>query len=121
MLAAKMTNKNPQNKFGYTPLHYSIVGGQTEAAKCLIPMLDDVTIENIFGETALHIAAKRGNIKLLPLLATKMTNKNPQNRHGETPFDYALDANQTEAAKWLMPFTNLPEVKETNKHLCQIM
>ena len=56
LLAAKMGNKNPQDDSGKTPLIWAILNNQTQAAKYLIDIVEDVSTEGTDGMLSLiHI------------------------------------------------------------------
>jgi ankyrin repeat protein len=58
-------DKNPEDKFGFTPLHSAAVHGNLEVVKLL---MDHAKVKNPgdkTGKTPLHYAAKNGNREIV--------------------------------------------------------
>jgi ankyrin repeat protein len=80
-----------------TPLQHYIWEGFTLDAKELIEAKADVNVQSLFGQTALHIVCaydcnlspKQGHV-ILKLLLENKANPHLGDKHGCTPFDYAV-------------------------------
>ena len=69
--------------------------------------------KNLYAETPLHIAANNGHLDVYQYLIRNVEDKNPQNREGLTPLQYASMKNYHCFEKFLSEY--LQEVAENEK------
>jgi nucleoside phosphorylase len=99
-------NVKAKDKYGNTPLHYSVKHGDTALTRKLLDVEPSLASEgNIEGETPLHLCAQfptRGSLAharlLLPGLESRRSYCNPNIRDafGRTALDYAMKDRPTE-------------------------
>ena len=75
ILMLRMTNINPQDLAGNTPLHEALDHKQIETAKSLIPIVDDVSLKNESGQCAFRCQTWKCRI------GTNVNCKNGQQEH----------------------------------------
>ena len=102
-LAAGTDVNAKDESMGMTPLHHATFGGHKEIAELLIAKGADVNakFDKISGGTPLHIAADKGHKEIAELLIAAGADVNAKDKGGESPLDWAIEDNQSEAADLL--------------------
>ncbi len=91
-------------RFGWTPLHWAVRGGQPKAAEYLIAHGANVNAGRMSGATPLHVAAEIGDAEMARLLLTHGADRNakPLNRMSAlTPLQVAMMWHHPEVVKIL--------------------
>lgn len=82
---------NTANRIGWTPLHASVLGKQTEVTTLLLESGADPNLMDIIGNTPIHLAAANGQlIDCLRVVIDKMQDINVRNNKGNSPFSRYL-------------------------------
>ena len=81
---AKMTNKEPKDKSGDTPLHWSAALGHLDVVKFLMQQNIDREPRNIYEVTPLHAAALEGHLNVVKYLMKRVVDKEPKDKEGNT-------------------------------------
>ncbi|MBI4748609.1 MAG: ankyrin repeat domain-containing protein [Acidobacteria bacterium] len=92
---------NARNQVGATPLMYAMLQDKAFIPKLLIAGGADVNAADQSGRTALMIAAFEGKTRFIELLIKAGADIEAKDQFGKTALDYAMDAEQKEAAKIL--------------------
>lgn len=104
---------NEQNQAGDTPLMVALRHCFPCRAKCLLFVKADTKIANSSGELPLHRAAQDiRNIELLFILVEMCEHFDPRDLQGATPLMYAVRANCSPAAKYLLQRGVEPNVQD---------
>ena len=82
-------NKNPDNNFGWTPLHYAAMYGHFQICLNILRAVKDRNPMNNSGETPLHFAASNGHLDIYKLIMEKVMDINPKDNFGWTPLHHA--------------------------------
>lgn len=90
LLIEKGANVNSLNKYGYTPLHYSILQRHIDVASMLIKAGADTDIPNVWGNTPLHTCAGRNFLREAKFLIENNADIDTKNFIGETPLFAAV-------------------------------
>ena len=77
--------KNPADKFGMTPLHYSAKNGCIDVYHLILENSDDKYPANFSGQFPLHIAARKGHLELCKYIIERTEVKSFDNNY--FPFD----------------------------------
>jgi ankyrin repeat protein len=99
LIQTKGADINAQDLFGYTPLHYTLLGFKSDNTNVklltyLLGEIGDVNIKSLAGTTILHLACQ--NISTVPLnifkllIETHRADVNIQDAIENTPLHYAL-------------------------------
>ena len=90
MIIKNISNKNPADDFGITPLHYAAEGGYFNVCKLIMKQnIANRNPGNLNGITPLHKAAKESHMKICILLIENIDDKNPTDINGNTPLHIA--------------------------------
>ena len=100
-----VTNKNPKNLFGITPLHKAADLGNFMKCKLIIDNIEEKNPAAKNKITPLHIAAKKGHLKVCKLIVENISNKNPLDANGNRPLDL-LNPTKKEYAELVTLFKN---------------
>ena len=84
---------------GYTPLHAAAYRGHKEFVQYIVERLDrseNNPAAGIFwgNQTPLHRAAEAGHLNVIKYLAPKVQDFNVKDSNGQTPRNYASNANR---------------------------
>ena len=90
MIIRKISDKNPKDKNGNTPLHEAAKSGQLRICELLTNNINDVNPKNNEGTMPLHLAAKSGHVEICNLLLMTTQQPNPMNNL-RTPLHYAAE------------------------------
>ena len=80
-----LTDKNPKDNDGDTPLHLASKQGHFEVCKLILKHVSDTNPKDEGGETPLHYAADFGHLRLFKFIMEHAIHKNPPNDYGDTP------------------------------------
>ena len=92
---------NARNQVGTTPLMYAMLQDKLFIPKLLIAGGADVNATDQWGRTALMVAAFEGKTKFIKLLIAAGAEAEVRDQFGKKALNYAIDAEQKEAAKIL--------------------
>jgi ankyrin repeat protein len=101
LLIAEGTDVNTKNVYGWTPLHYTALGGPEEILELLINNGANVNTKDRKGSTPLHSAASGGHKELVELLIATDADLEAKANGGETPLDWAIKFKRNETADLL--------------------
>ena len=97
-----VTDVDPQDNDGHTPLHMSIFAKHPECARLLVVHGADTDIIDEMGRSKLHYIAEDNNIVIAGLLCEANTDLNIPDRNGDTPLHIAARLGHHEVAKILL-------------------
>ncbi len=103
-LVDKVTEIDPRDECGETPLFHAVRRGEERLVSLLINKGADVAAASTNGATALHEAAKINKSVLCQLLLEHEADCNAQGRIGETPLFSAIRTVCTESALYLIAY-----------------
>ncbi|HMW02452.1 MAG TPA: ankyrin repeat domain-containing protein, partial [Acidobacteriota bacterium] len=92
---------NARNQILTTPLMYAMLQDKLFIPKLLIAGGADVNATDQWGRTALMVAAFEGKTKFIKLLIAAGAEAEVRDQFGKKALNYAIDAEQKEAAKIL--------------------
>jgi hypothetical protein len=93
---------NKQDILGRSPLHIACMKGWDAAVTDLIDAGANADATTLFGSLPLHFAAMSGTIHICQtLLNSKSMGKSTPDCQGYTPYNYAMERNNTEIVKLL--------------------
>lgn len=110
---------NKLDKFGKSPLHYTILGKRIKAFNLLIEKGADVKICTSEGDSALHLAALTGSSFFIKELIKRDLNPNLPNKQGQTPLHYAAAEEKFTAIKCLIVQGARPTIQD-NQKICPL-
>jgi ankyrin repeat protein len=76
-----------QDEAGRTPLHLSILEGETSSALCLTAWTSDINLKDKEGRTALHYSAMSDSYRVSRHLLLKGADKSLKDNQGQTAED----------------------------------
>ena len=88
-----ISNKNPSDDKGDTPIHVAAREGHLETFNVIAQMSNVLNPADNDGRTPLHYAAAMGHIHLVKDILNQVTIKNPVNNKGLTPKALFLSSN----------------------------
>ena len=74
--------KNPENNFGWTPLHYAAEKGHFEIFKLSFLHAKDKNPEDIYGLTPLHLASIFKNLEVCKFVLENIKDGSPEELAG---------------------------------------
>ena len=79
-LLGEVRDKNPKDKYGYTPLHYAAETGKLSVVRYIMSCkgVKDKNPKDCCGDTPLHNAAEFGHYAVCKLIVENIENKNPR-------------------------------------------
>lgn len=97
----KVTNLNPPDTLGQTPLHYACMGGHVAVVEELLKVeAVDKNFLDTSDMTPLHIACAYGRLEVVKVLLTHEAVKvNPRDYKDMTPIDHALHYDRKDIAE----------------------
>ena len=103
MCTSGNVNINIQDRFGQTPLLYTLARDQYDIAHGLFGFYDiNVNIRDFFGRTALMYAAFFGYVDIANELIRRGTDVNARDKWGRTALTYAKQKNHYEIVNRLL-------------------
>ena len=84
-LLDEISNKNPADTMGITPLHMAARNGHREIIKMILDVVEDKNPKTQWGQTPLHFATNSGHDKIVKLILDAVEDKNPESNIGYTP------------------------------------
>jgi len=93
---------NVQDKWGYTPLYWACLHGQTKAVRLLLSHGADVNIRDEGDRTPLHAACLSGCAPVIQALLKGGVDVNAQDKYGDTPLHRATAGAYDEAVGILL-------------------
>ena len=98
-----LEDRNPQDNFGWTPLHIASRFGHFKVFKLLFKNIEgEKNPEDYQGWTPLHCASKYGHFRIFKLLFNNIEGeKNPNDHRGWTPLHLASESGHFEIVKYL--------------------
>ncbi|UCE20783.1 MAG: ankyrin repeat domain-containing protein [Candidatus Aminicenantes bacterium] len=114
-LLDKIKDIDIPNKYGYTPLHWSVLMGQEEIASIFISRgaRVDTTLYN--GYTPLHDAAYWGKKNMVQLLVAHGADVFVIDQQGKAPLDLAVEKGHKEIIPLLKPLHRAVESEDSNQ------
>ena len=85
-----MTEKNPSDENGWTPLHYAAQDGQFELFRYIFDLATEKNPPDNNKDTPLHLAAGARRTEISIYIIDRIDNVYAANNHNETPLDVAL-------------------------------
>ena len=85
-----MTDKNPSDNNGWTPLHYAARDGQFQLFRYIFDLATDKNPMNNNKDTPLHLAAGARRTEIAIYIIERIGQVYPKNNLNETPLDLAL-------------------------------
>ena len=82
-----VTDKNPKNSYGITPLHKAAELGNLMKCELIIENTEEKNPAANNKITPLHIAAKEGHFSVCQLIIGNINNKSPLDSNGKRPLD----------------------------------
>jgi ankyrin repeat protein len=110
-LIDKGADKNAQDKYGYTPLHWAAYEGQLATTKLLVERGAKLEIKDNSGATPMLVAAKRGFPDVVKYLLSKGANPDVVDNDGWTALHYAARNGYQEIVRMLIDHNADPNVK----------
>merc|ERR1712008_159206 len=92
-IADQVSNINPVQIDGRTPLHNASANGHVEIVKHIMGVIVDKNLKDREGFTPMHMAAQQGHLEIFKVLIYHGANRNPKNNDGTSALDLA-DTNQ---------------------------
>ena len=103
-LSSNLTDKNPSDDNGATPLHYAAFGGHLDIVKYLTSLLEDKNPKSGLywnEDTPLHVAADYRKLEVVKYFVQILPDNNPENAEGKTPLDMAKAKGHQEIVDFL--------------------
>ena len=95
-ITSNITDVNPKDWNGDTPLHYAargnkpnMNGNKLEVVQYIMEKLEDNCPKNHTGKTPLHVAAANGQLDIFKYIIENVFEKNPEDVNGNTPLELA--------------------------------
>ena len=95
-IMSNITDVNPKDWNGDTPLHYAargnkpnMNGNKLEVVQYIMEKLEDNCPKNHTGKTPLHVAAANGQLDIFKYIIENVSEKNPEDVNGNTPLELA--------------------------------
>ena len=119
LLAQKDIDVNSKNKWGETPLHFGVSGGNVEVVRLLLAQKDiDLNSKNKWSYTPLCKAASRGRVEVVKLLlARKDIEFNSTNDYHQTPLSLAVQEGHVEIVRLLLAHKTIDLNPALNKRI----
>ncbi|XP_032218348.2 inversin [Nematostella vectensis] len=105
-----------EDRFGRTPLVYSILGDRVECAEVLLKNGASVSHPDVDRRTPLHWAAYQGNHKCVKLLLSKGANWKSKDKEGRTPLHFAASYNSCKCLNLLLKTAGKGEVDDPDNN-----
>ena len=116
MVIEKLSDKNPRDKQGNTPLHVAAQSGHKMICELIVDNIKEVNLENIEGTMPLHLAAKRGHYQICKLLLVTTHQPNQTNNALRTPLHYAAEGGHLKTCELLIQRRANVNVKDREGH-----
>lgn len=78
---------------GDTPFHMVAYDGDIEAAKTMLPHVEDINLPGDIGNSPLHYAVLNNKPEMAAFLILNGANVSQKNEYGDTPIDF-MDENE---------------------------
>ena len=112
-----VSNKNPRDNSGYTPLHGAAEKGHFDICSIIIDQVDKISPQTHWkGKTPLHLAIEYQKLDVCRLLISKNHNLNVADRTGKTALHYVAKNGQLEICQSIITkVKNKSPVDKTGK------
>merc|ERR1712029_88768 len=89
LIVGALHEKNPADKWGFTPLHKAARCGHLEICQIIVSEVTDKNPADKWGLTPLHAAAENGHFSIYLMIMNEVADKNPVDKLGHTPLHAA--------------------------------
>lgn len=102
-MAVDGTKEDAKDKYGFTQLHYAVLGRDLDKVKALIEAGADVHAGSVFGETPMHMAARADVPSIAELLVDAGAKVNAVDKNLRiTPLHQCALRDRPGMAKWIL-------------------
>lgn len=103
----------PDQRYGWTPLHRSLICGHSSIAKLLLKQGADPNLKTAVGEPPLYLAVDLNQPSLVQLLLNYGAEPNCRNADGETPLHLATFKGSKDVMETLLIHGADPDLKDS--------